>query len=265
MTSSISPSENLAAMQAMIVEAASAGAVMYFAPEMALLLDRDRVRAREHMIVGENHRIIQTLCNLAQAHNIWLHIGSVPFLPDVNSMRPVNRSLIIDNQGIIIAQYDKMHLFDVALSSGESWKESAGYDAGKGPVTAATPLGLMGLSICYDLRFPDLFSHYAKRGVQILAVPAAFTPFTGAAHWHTLLRARAIENASFVIAAAQTGAHADGRMTYGHSLVVDPWGDILVDMGTPTGLAFAEIDLDRLTCVRAQIPVHDNRRPMPTE
>ncbi len=164
---------------------------------------------------------------------------------------------------MIRARYDKMHLFDVDLATGESWRESSAYRAGDRPVVADTPLGKMGLTICYDIRFPDLYSMLSQSGATIFAVPAAFTVPTGKAHWHVLLRARAIESAAFVIAAAQTGKHEDGRETYGHSLVIDPWGEVLLDMGSEPGLGFAELDLDRVTEVRAQIPVHLNRRDIP--
>jgi predicted amidohydrolase len=153
-----------------------------------------------------------------------------------------------------------MHLFDVDLASGETWRESSAYIGGEHPVMVHTPLGLMGLAICYDMRFPDLFSAYAKSGVDILALPSAFTVPTGEAHWHILLRARAIESAAFVIAAAQCGVHEDGRQTYGHSLVIDPWGTILLDMGSAAGLAWVDLDLDSMMRVRKQIPVRANRR-----
>ena len=156
-----------------------------------------------------------------------------------------------------------MHLFDVDLSTGESWRESSAYKGGDGPVLADTPLGKMGLTICYDMRFPDLYSRLAQAGATVFAVPAAFTVPTGKAHWHVLLRARAIESAAFVIAAAQCGKHEDGRETYGHSLVVDPWGTVLLDMGESEGVGFAGLDLARVTEVRAQIPVHLNRRDIP--
>jgi predicted amidohydrolase len=157
-----------------------------------------------------------------------------------------------------------MHLFDVDLESGESWRESSAYIGGEKPVMVQTPLGLMGLAICYDMRFPDLFSAYAKSGVDIMTLPSAFTVPTGEAHWHTLLRARAIESAAFIIAAAQCGVHEDGRQTYGHSLVVDPWGTILLDMGSSPGLAYVDLDLDTIKRVRKQIPVHANRRVIPS-
>jgi predicted amidohydrolase len=153
-----------------------------------------------------------------------------------------------------------MHLFDVDLSTGESWRESSAYIGGVGPVAVETPLGLMGLTICYDLRFPKLYAALISAGVKLIAVPAAFTVPTGKAHWHTLLRARAIEAEAFVIAPAQSGLHEDGRHTYGHSLVVDPWGEVLLDMGEGVGLGFVDLDLARLAEVRSQIPVHRNSR-----
>ena len=168
--------------------------------------------------------------------------------------RLANRSFVIDDTGQIRARYDKMHLFDVALANGEAWRESAVYDAGRGPVVVDTPIGLMGLAVCYDLRFPDLFSAFSKAAVDVIAVPSAFTVPTGMAHWHIMLRARAIEAQAFVIAAAQSGQHADGRSTYGHSLVADPWGDVLLDMGNDEGIGYADIDLARLADVRSQIP-----------
>ena len=191
---------------------------------------------------------------------MWVHIGSLPVRTDANNDRLANRSIIIDDKGMIRARYDKIHLFDVELAGGEIWRESSVYNAGSESVAVETPLGLLGLTICYDLRFPDLFSAFAKARAAAIAVPAAFTVPTGKAHWHTLLRARAIEAQAFVIAAAQSGQHADGRSTFGHSLVVDPWGEVLLDMGEGEGLGFAEIDLTRIADVRSQIPVHANRR-----
>jgi predicted amidohydrolase len=183
---------------------------------------------------------------------------------DEGAEKLANRSIIISPDGAISARYDKMHLFDVDLASGETWRESSAYIGGEQPVVVPTPLGLMGLAICYDMRFPDLFSAYAKSGVDIITLPSAFTVPTGEAHWHTLLRARAIESAAFVIAAAQCGVHEDGRQTYGHSLVVDPWGTILLDMGSLPGLAYVDLDLDTIKRVRTQIPVHVNRRNIPS-
>ena len=259
MCGGIDPERNCADMVDAVYQSSGQGAVMYFAPEMSLLLDRDRERARKH-IVDESAVIgLKRLAGVAKDAGIWIHIGSIPVLHESNG-KFANRTLVIAPDGEIRARYDKMHLFDVDLSSGESWRESAAYNGGDGPVAVATPLGLMGLTICYDLRFPNLYAALIEATVDVIAVPAAFTVPTGKAHWHTLLRARAIEAEAFVIAAAQSGLDEDGRQTYGHSLVVDPWGEILLDMGDGEGLAFAELDLNRISEARAQIPVHKNRR-----
>ena len=263
MTSCIDPMRNASDMQDAIAKAADNGAVMYFAPEMALLVDRDRARARKYMADESHSMALQSLIAAAARHRIWVHIGSMPILDD-GAEKLANRSIIISPDGAIAARYDKMHLFDVDLASGETWRESSAYVGGEQPVVVQTPLGQMGLAICYDMRFPDLFSAYAKSGVDVLTLPSAFTVPTGEAHWHTLLRARAIESAAFVIAAAQCGVHEDGRQTYGHSLVVDPWGTILLDMGDLPGLACVDLDLDAIKRVRQQIPVHANRRNIPS-
>lgn len=263
MTSCIDPMRNASDMQDAIAKAADDGAVMYFAPEMALLVDRDRARARKYMADESHSMALQSLIAAAARHRIWVHIGSMPILDD-GAEKLANRSIIISPDGTIAARYDKMHLFDVDLASGETWRESSAYVGGEQPVVVQTPLGQMGLAICYDMRFPDLFSAYAKSGVDVLTLPSAFTVPTGEAHWHTLLRARAIESAAFVIAAAQCGVHEDGRQTYGHSLVVDPWGSILLDMGDLPALACVDLDLDAIKRVRQQIPVHANRRNIPS-
>lgn len=263
MTSGTDSGRNLEKMQAAIRQASENEAKIYFAPEMGLLLDRDRKRAAHSILPEAGSPNIVQLCNTACHAGIWVHLGSTAVIHEDGSGRFANRSLMIDDQGVIVARYDKMHLFDVDLSTGESWRESSAYRGGDGPVLADTPLGPMGLSICYDIRFPDLYSRLAQAGARVFAVPAAFTVPTGRAHWHTLLRARAIESAAFVIAAAQSGTHEDGRVTYGHSLVVDPWGEVLLDMGEGEGLGFVEIDLAKVDDVRAQIPVHLNRREIP--
>jgi predicted amidohydrolase len=263
MTSCIDPMRNASDMEYALAKAAENGALMYFAPEMALLVDRDRARARKHMADETHSMALQRLIAAAARHRIWVHIGSMPILDD-GADKFANRSIIISPDGAIAARYDKMHLFDVDLASGETWRESSAYVGGEQPVVVQTPLGQMGLAICYDMRFPDLFSAYAKSSVDIITLPSAFTVPTGEAHWHTLLRARAIESAAFVIAAAQCGVHEDGRQTYGHSLVVDPWGTILLDMGGLPGLAWVDLDLDSIKRVRKQIPVHANRRNIPS-
>jgi predicted amidohydrolase len=241
-----------------IKDAGSKGAQFYFAPEMALLLDRNRDRAASQICGEDENPYIPVLQRAAADAGIWVHIGS--YAVRLSDGRLGNCALLIDDHGQIRARYFKMHLFDVDLASGESWRESSIYRPGDEAVLAATPLGPMGLTICYDLRFPDLFSRLAQAGAEIFAVPAAFTVPTGQSHWHILLRARAIESAYFVVASAQSGDHEDGRRTYGHSVVIDPWGDVILDMGEKEGLGFAEIDLGRISEVRTQIPVHLNRR-----
>ena len=171
---------------------------------------------------------------------------------------------MIDREGRVRATYDKLHLFDVDLPTGESWRESNTYSAGAGvTLVNGTPVGKLGLTICYDLRFPGLFARLAEADADVIAVPAAFTVPTGKAHWHILLRARAIEAGLFIVAAAQVGHHEDDRNTFGHSLVVDPWGEILLDMGEEEGVGFADIDLKRISDVRARIPALSHRRPIP--
>jgi deaminated glutathione amidase len=259
--SSTNPARNAAEMVAAIQEAVQGGAEMYFAPEMALLLDRNRMRAAPYIVDEAANPQLKLLQKAAHTAAIWVHLGSIAVR--VANDRYANRTLVIDPDGQIRARYDKMHLFDVDLASGETWRESSIFRPGDKTVLVPTPVGSMGLTICYDMRFPDLFSSLARAGADIFAVPAAFTVPTGKAHWHTLLRARAIESAAFVVAAAQVGTHEDGRQTYGHSLVVDPWGDVLLDMEGQIGLAFVDIDLGRVAEVRAQIPVHLNRRDVP--
>ena len=263
MRSGTDPSRNASAMAAAIADSAANKAAFYFAPEMSLLLDRNRARAKQHIRLEADNPAIHVICKAAADAGIWVHIGSMPVVSEKDPTRFANRTLVIDSKGIIRARYDKMHLFDVSLSSGESWRESSAYAPGDLPTVVDTPFGLMGLTICYDMRFADLYSLLGKAGSQFLAVPAAFTVPTGEAHWHTLLRARAIESQAFVIAAAQSGSHEDGRETYGHSLVVDPWGEVLLDMGEGVGLGFVDLNLDRMTEVKAQIPVQSNRRDIP--
>ena len=265
MRSGIEMRVNASKMASAIAEAADNGAQFYFAPEMSGLLDRDRERASSQIVEENNNFQIATAITAAKSAAIWVHIGSVPVRigPQHNGL--ANRSLIIDPNGRICARYDKMHLFDVDLDTGEAWRESSAYTSGGEAVLAQTPLGAMGMTICYDLRFPELFARLSRAGAAIFAVPAAFTVPTGQAHWHILLRARAIENAAFVVAAAQSGTHQDGRQTFGHSLVVDPWGDVLLDMEHGEGIGYAELDLTRVDAVRRQIPVIANRRDIPAK
>jgi len=261
MTSGIDPLANGSAIVEAIEAAARGGAAMLFTPEMAGLIDRDRERARSSIVAQADDPVLAATRRAAVEHRMWVHLGSLAVLGDGG--RLANRGFVIDPEGAIRATYDKIHLFDVNLPTGESWRESAAYAAGERACVAETPLGRLGLSICYDLRFPALYAALTAAGATILAVPAAFTVPTGEAHWHVLLRARAIESGAFVVAAAQAGAHADGRTTYGHSLVIDPWGTVLLDMGEEPGLGFAEIEPGRVAEVRSRIPVLDHRRIIP--
>jgi predicted amidohydrolase len=262
MTSGIDPEANAANLVRGVEEAAAGGAAMLFTPEMSGLLDRDRGRAAKN-IVGESDNPVLALVREAAAKaKVWVALGSLAVEREDGLW--ANRSFLVDSGGEIAARYDKIHMFDVALATGESWRESAAYAPGEAVVTAATPLGKLGFTVCYDLRFPALFEELGRQSCDAIAIPAAFTVPTGKAHWHVLLRARAIEASAYVIAAAQVGEHQDGRRTYGHSLVVDPWGEVLLDMGGEgPGLGFAEIDPARIAEVRAQLPSLANRRPIP--
>lgn len=253
---------NVDDMIAAIALAAKSGAAMYFAPEMSFMVNRNRQNARVSITTETESDLLKQVCDSARQNEIWVHVGSVAFLRESDG-KLANRTIVIGPDGHVRARYEKMHLFDVSLASGEAWQESAAYVGGNTPVLVDTPIGLMGLAICYDMRFPDLFSAYAKAGVDVITLPSAFTVPTGEAHWHSLLRTRAIESEAFVIAAAQSGLHEDGRNTYGHSLVVDPWGTVLLDMGAEPGLAIVDLDLTKIADVRAQIPVHANRRHIP--
>jgi deaminated glutathione amidase len=263
MQSGIDPAANAAVMVQAVADAAQGGCAMLFTPEMSALLDSDRARSSAHLHREEDDPTLKALCAAARLHGIWLHIGSLALSSEDAPEKRCNRGFVIDASGAIVARYDKMHLFDVDLPTGESWRESAAYEAGTSSQIVQTPLGVLGLSICYDIRFPALFQALSGAGASLLSIPAAFTVPTGAAHWHVLLRARAIENATFVIAAAQSGHHEDGRTTYGHSLVIDPWGTVLLDMEHQLGLAMVDLDLAQVNAVRARIPVIDHRRSIP--
>ena len=261
MTSGIDPAVNAATLVDAIGEAGAAGAAMLFTPEMSGLIDRDRTRGAASIVTEDADPVLAAVRAAAANAGIWVHLGSLAVRrPDGKF---ANRGFVIDPTGAIRARYDKLHLFDVDLPTGESWRESAAYVGGETAVVVDTPAGRLGASICYDLRFADLYRALSNAGATMLSVPAAFTRPTGAAHWHVLLRARAIEAGAFVVAAAQTGVHQDGRETYGHSLVVDPWGEVILDMGEAAGLGFAEIDLERVEQVRARIPAIAHRRAIP--
>lgn len=265
MTSGIDPAANAAAIVEMAARAKGEGADMLFTPEMAGYLDRDRPRAAATLRSEGDDPVLAAVREAAAKLGLWVHIGSLPLKDERADGRWANRSFMIDGNGDIRARYDKIHLFDVDLATGESWRESSVYGPGEQVVAVDTPWARMGLSVCYDMRFPDLYRALTNAGAMVLLMPAAFTVPTGKAHWHILLRARAIEAGCFVIAAAQTGHHADGRDTYGHSLIADPWGDIVLDMGEMAGLALADIDLTRIEDVRGRVPALANRRSLPMD
>lgn len=261
MSSGIDPEANAAAMVSAVGAADMGGATMLFTPEMSGLIDRDRKRAAGSIVLEEQSPVLAAMRNSAARTGMWLSVGSIPVLREDG--RWANRSFVIDSSGDIAARYDKIHMFDVDLETGESWRESAAYAPGEQVVTVETPVGRLGLTICYDLRFPALFDALGRAQCDVIAIPAAFTRPTGAAHWQVLQRARAIEASAFVVAAAQVGLHQDGRETYGHSMVIDPWGEILLEMdGEQAGLGFADIDPDRIKTVRAQLPSLANKRPI---
>lgn len=262
MQSGIDARHNCQSITDAMAEASRERASILFTPEMALLLDSDRKRSQSQLTRLEDNPEIAAICSQAANGNIWVHIGSLALLGGADGRRR-NCSVMINNVGQIVSTYDKIHLFDVDLHTGESWRESSAYAPGDTLSLVETPLGLLGLSICYDIRFPALYQALTDEGARVLAIPAAFTVPTGQAHWHILSRARAIENAAFVVATAQTGTHEDGRKTFGHSLVVDPWGEIILDMGDMPGLGFADIDLGSVAKVRVRIPVLEHRREIP--
>ena len=260
--SGIEPAVNAGRLVAAVREAANGGAAMLFTPEMSGMLDRDRERALGKARVEDDDEVLQAVRTAAREAGIWVHLGSLALKGEGGKL--VNRGFVIDDLGEVLGRYDKIHLFDVDLPTGESWRESAMYQAGTDAVVIpGTPVGKLGLTICYDLRFPELFQRLSDAGAEVIAVPAAFTVPTGRAHWQVLMRARAIEAELFIVAAAQAGHHEDGRDTYGHSLVADPWGDISLEMDGAPGLGFADIDLGRIAEVRARIPVHQHRRAIP--
>lgn len=262
MTTGIDPDANASHLVAAIGSAQMGGASMLFTPEMSGLLDRDRKRATKSIAGEGEDRVLAGVCEAAAKAGIWVAIGSLAIAREDG--RWANRSFVIDSSGAIVARYDKIHMFDVDLATGESWRESAAYAPGDRVVTVDTPLGRLGLSICYDIRFPALYEALGKARCDVIAIPAAFTVPTGKAHWHLLQRARAVEASAYVVAAAQVGTHEDGRKTYGHSLVVDPWGDVVLDLGgEAASVGFAEIEIARIAEVRRQLPSLANRRDIP--
>ncbi|WP_089131900.1 carbon-nitrogen hydrolase family protein [Sphingorhabdus sp. SMR4y] len=261
MNSGIVPVENADRLRSLIADAAAAGATVIFTPEMSGLLDRDRSRAAASIRSESDDAVLAAVRSEAKKAGMWVQLGSLAITsPDDPGGKWINRSYLINPAGDITARYDKIHLFDVDLGPEESQRESSAYAGGHNAVVAAVPEAMLGMSICYDLRFPGLYEALTNAGADILSVPAAFTVPTGRAHWQILLRARAIEAGAFVVAAGQYGQHEDGRSTYGHSMVIDPWGDILLDMGEGEGLGFCDLDMKKVQEVRSRIPAVANRK-----
>jgi predicted amidohydrolase len=262
MTSGINPEANARAIVEAVQAAGAGGAAMLFTPEMSGLLDRNRDRAAPHVVAETDNPVLAAVRSAAIEYGLWIALGSLAVARDDG--RWANRSFLIDAGGEVVARYDKIHMFDVQLATGEIWKESAAYAPGEQVVTAETPAGRLGLTVCYDIRFPALFEELGQQNCDVIAIPAAFTVPTGKAHWHLLQRARAVEASAYVVSAAQVGEHEDGRRTYGHSVIVDPWGEVVLDLGGESpGVGFAEIDPQRIAEVRAQLPSLANRRPIP--
>ena len=253
-------SKNLAETARLVREAAGRGAQYVQTPEITTLMELDRKRLFGAIGVEEGNPAVSFFSDLAKEFGIWLHVGSMAVL--LNNEKIANRSFLFGPGGDVCARFDKIHMFDVELPGGETYRESRNYEAGNAALLAPLPWGTLGLTICYDLRFPHLYRALAKGGGDFIAIPSAFTRKTGEAHWHVLLRARAIENGCFVLAAAQAGKHESGRETYGHSLIVSPWGDILAEGdGTQPGVVIADIDPSAVTEARQRIPSLQHDRP----
>ena len=259
MQSGLDPEANLAALEPMLAEAAAAGARYVLTPEVTMIFPENREQLASVAAPFEGHPQLARIGELARQHGIFVHIGSLAVpLPDG---RFANRSVLFGPDGRIVATYDKIHLFDADIAGLNAYRESATYAGGERAVTADLGEFTLGMSICYDMRFPRLYNALANAGANLIAVPAAFTVPTGQAHWHVLLRARAIETGSYVIAAAQGGHHANGRATYGHSLVIDPWGRIIAELDHDIpGVLVAEIAPDRVADARQRIPALANAR-----
>lgn len=251
--------ENIIAMEQGIREAAARGATYIQTPEMTGLVQQDRDAFFRTVCDESSDDVAPAAARLAKELNVTVHVGSTPIR--VGERMAANRAYLFGPDGVKLADYDKIHMFDVDLDGGESWRESAVYQPGTKGVTVSVNGALMGLAICYDCRFPELHTAYARMGVEILTGPSCFTRQTGRAHWHALLRARAIENGAFMIAAAQGGDLADGRETYGHSIIINPWGEVIAEVqGESGGVAVAEIDTLQVAQSRAKIPNLVNNR-----
>ena len=252
MRTGLKPEPSLEQATALIRDAVKQGAQYVQTPEVSNMMQQNRTALFEHLKSQDDDESLKAYRALAKDLGIHLHIGSLAVLatPD----RAANRSFLIGPDGGVIASYDKIHMFDIDLGNGETYRESANYQPGETAVITDLPWGRLGMTICYDLRFPALYRALAEAGASFLAIPSAFTKKTGEAHWHTLLRARAIENGSFVFAAAQGGLHENKRETFGHSLIVAPWGEVLAEGGTEPGVILAEIDPSKVEAARKSVP-----------
>ena len=253
------PADNISEVGAMIREAKSRGADLITTPEVVGMLSANRDDALARAQSEETHDVLAAFRDLAAELDTWLLIGSISI--KLSDDKLSNRSYLVGPDGEIVARYSKIHMFDVQVGDGTSYRESRTYQPGAEAVLAETPWGTMGLTICYDIRFPYLFRDLAQAGARLIFSPAAFTKVTGEAHWHVLQRARAIENGCFIVSPAQTGTHAGGRQTYGHSVIVAPWGEVLSDGGTEPGVYLSEIDLAAVDVARGKVPSLTHDRP----
>ena len=252
MCTSLSPEASFRQAEALVREAVAQGADYVQTPEVSNLIQKNRKALFELLAPEEKDVSLKAYRDLARELKIHLHVGSLALR--ATPERAVNRSFLIAPDGNVLASYDKIHMFDIELEGGESYRESANYQPGETAVISDLPWGRIGLTICYDVRFPALYRALAEAGAAFISVPSAFTVRTGEAHWHTLLRARAIENGCFILAAAQAGRHESGRETYGHSLIVDPWGVVLAEGGVEPGIVTATIDPAKVITARKSIP-----------
>jgi len=257
------PVENLDRTQALVGQAADAGAGFVLTPEVTNCVSTSRAHQAQVLNTEEQDPTLRAICALADDRSIWVLIGSLALKTDDPDGRFANRSFLISPDGVIRARYDKIHMFDVDISETENYRESNGYRPGESAVIAPTPFGLLGLSICYDVRFPHLYRDLAQAGAEVLTVPSAFSPVSGAAHWHCLLRARAIETGSYVLAPAQVGIHpatqGKRRETYGHSLAISPWGQVIAEARNGPGVIYIDLDRTEVAQARQRIPslIHD--------
>ena len=246
------PNINIKEVSSLICEAKSDGAELITTPEVVGMLEPNREKALDKAQAENDHSVLREFRNLSKELSIWLLIGSISI--KLSDSKLANRSFLINPAGQIIARYTKIHMFDVEVNDGSTYKESTTYQPGTSACLARTPWGLVGLTICYDIRFPALYRDLAKAGARIIFIPSAFTEVTGEAHWHVLQRARAIENGCFIVSAAQTGIHEQKRKTYGHSIIIDPWGNVLAEADKCVGFIIADLDLNLVNDARNKIP-----------